>query len=46
MKIIHTCQPIALSISGPGFRMDLNRARSLAPKLKQACAAISLAARG
>jgi IclR family transcriptional regulator, KDG regulon repressor len=36
----------ALSISGPVFRMDLNRARSLAPKLKQACAAISAAARG
>jgi IclR family transcriptional regulator, KDG regulon repressor len=36
----------ALSISGPVFRMDLTRARSLAPKLKQACAAISAAARG
>jgi IclR family KDG regulon transcriptional repressor len=36
----------ALSISGPVFRMDADRARSLAPKLKQACAAISLAARG
>jgi DNA-binding IclR family transcriptional regulator len=36
----------ALSISGPAFRMDLNRARSLAPKLKQACAAIASAARG
>jgi IclR family KDG regulon transcriptional repressor len=36
----------ALSISGPVFRMDLNRARSLAPKLKQTCAAISAAARG
>jgi IclR family KDG regulon transcriptional repressor len=36
----------ALSISGPVFRMDLNRTRSLAPKLKQACAAISAAARG
>lgn len=35
----------ALSISGPVFRMDLNRARSLAPKLKQICAAISDAAR-
>jgi IclR family KDG regulon transcriptional repressor len=35
----------ALSISGPVFRMDLNRARSLAPKLKQTCAAISAAAR-
>jgi DNA-binding IclR family transcriptional regulator len=34
----------ALSISGPVFRMDLNRTRSLAPKLKQACAAISRAA--
>jgi len=33
----------ALSISGPVFRMDVNRARSLAPKLKQACAAISAA---
>ena len=36
----------ALSISGPVFRMDLNRARSLAPKLRQTCAAISAAARG
>lgn len=36
----------ALSISGPVFRMDLNRARSLAPKLKQICGAISDAARG
>jgi DNA-binding IclR family transcriptional regulator len=36
----------ALSISGPVFRMDLNRARSLAPKLKQICTAISAAARG
>ncbi len=36
----------ALSISGPVFRMDLPRARALAPKLKQACAAISAAARG
>jgi len=36
----------ALSISGPVFRMDLNRARSLAPKLKQTCAAISAATRG
>jgi IclR family acetate operon transcriptional repressor len=35
----------ALSISGPVFRMDLNRARSLAPKLKQACAAISAKAK-
>jgi IclR family transcriptional regulator, KDG regulon repressor len=35
----------ALSISGPVFRMDLARARSLAPSLKQACAAISAAAR-
>jgi len=33
----------ALSISGPVFRMDANRARSLAPKLKQTCAAISAA---
>jgi IclR family KDG regulon transcriptional repressor len=33
----------ALSISGPVFRMDVSRARSLAPKLKQACAAISAA---
>jgi IclR family acetate operon transcriptional repressor len=36
----------ALSISGPFYRMDLNRARSLAPKLKQTCAAIAAAARG
>jgi IclR family transcriptional regulator, KDG regulon repressor len=36
----------ALSISGPVFRMDLNRARSLAPKLKQTCAAISAATLG
>jgi len=35
----------AVSISGPVFRMDLQRARSLAPKLKSTCAAISLAAR-
>jgi IclR family KDG regulon transcriptional repressor len=36
----------ALSISGPVFRMDLTRAKSLAPKLKSACAAISAAAQG
>jgi IclR family KDG regulon transcriptional repressor len=36
----------ALSISGPVFRMDVNRARALAPKLKHACAAIAQAARG
>jgi IclR family transcriptional regulator, KDG regulon repressor len=35
----------ALSISAPVYRMDLNRARSLAPQLKQTCAAISAAAR-
>jgi IclR family KDG regulon transcriptional repressor len=35
----------ALSISGPVFRMDTDRARGLVPKLKQACAAISVAAR-
>lgn len=35
----------ALSISGPVFRMDLSRARLLAPKLKQTCAAISAAIR-
>jgi DNA-binding IclR family transcriptional regulator len=35
----------ALSISGPVFRMDANRARSLAPKLKQTCAAISAGVR-
>jgi IclR family KDG regulon transcriptional repressor len=35
----------ALSISGPVFRMDVRRARSLAPKLKQTCTAISAAAR-
>jgi len=35
----------ALSISGPVFRMDLGRTRALAPKLKQACTAISAAAR-
>ena len=33
----------ALSISGPVFRMDARRARSLAPKLKQTCSAISSA---
>lgn len=33
----------ALSISGPVFRMDPARARSLAPKLKETCAAISRA---
>jgi IclR family KDG regulon transcriptional repressor len=36
----------ALSISGPVFRMDVDRARSLAPKLKQICSAITAAARG
>ena len=35
----------ALSISGPVFRMDLQRARSLAPRLKLTCTAISTAAR-
>jgi DNA-binding IclR family transcriptional regulator len=35
----------ALSVSGPVFRMDLNRARSLAGKLKLTCNAISAAAR-
>ena len=33
----------ALSISGPEFRMDLERARSLVPGLKAACAEISRA---
>jgi DNA-binding IclR family transcriptional regulator len=33
----------ALSISGPVFRMDLARAQSLAPALKEACSAISAA---
>lgn len=33
----------ALSISGPVFRMDIDRAKSLAPRLKQACAEISKA---
>lgn len=33
----------ALSISGPVFRMDVSRARSTAPKLRQTCAAISAA---
>jgi IclR family KDG regulon transcriptional repressor len=33
----------ALSISGPVYRMDVARARSLAPKLKETCAAISAA---
>jgi len=36
----------ALSISGPEFRMDLARAKSLTPKLKILCTAISKAARG
>jgi DNA-binding IclR family transcriptional regulator len=35
----------ALSVSGPVLRMDLNRARSLAGKLKLTCNAISVAAR-
>lgn len=35
----------ALSISGPEFRMDAQRAKSLAPKLKQVCGAISAAIR-
>jgi DNA-binding IclR family transcriptional regulator len=35
----------AVSISGPVFRMDMNRARSLAPALKAACAEISEAVR-
>ncbi len=36
----------ALSISGPVFRMDLARARSLAPQLKESCQAISNALAG
>jgi len=36
----------ALSISGPLFRMDLARARSLVPGLKAACEEISRAVRG
>ena len=36
----------ALSISGPEFRMDLERARSLVPALKAACAEISRAVMG
>jgi DNA-binding IclR family transcriptional regulator len=36
----------ALSISGPVFRMDLARAKSLVPDLKTACAEISKAVRG
>jgi DNA-binding IclR family transcriptional regulator len=35
----------AVSISGPVFRMDMNRAKSLAPALKQACAEIAEAVR-
>ena len=31
----------AVSISSPVFRMDMNRAKSLAPALKQACAGIA-----
>jgi len=31
----------AVSISGPVFRMDMNRAKSLAPELKAACAEIA-----
>lgn len=33
----------ALSISGPVFRMDLNRAKSLVPELKSRCAEITAA---
>jgi DNA-binding IclR family transcriptional regulator len=36
----------ALSISGPVFRMDLSRAKSLVPELKSACAEITKAVRG
>jgi len=36
----------ALSISGPVFRMDISRAKSLVPELKAACAEISRAVRG
>jgi IclR family acetate operon transcriptional repressor len=35
----------ALSISGPVFRMDLERAQALVPDLRAACAEISLAIR-
>lgn len=35
----------ALSISGPEFRMDLKRARSLVPEVQAACAEISLSIR-
>lgn len=35
----------ALSISGPVFRMDVSRARSLAPELKAVCAEIAQAIR-
>jgi DNA-binding IclR family transcriptional regulator len=31
----------ALSISGPEFRMDLSRAKSLVPELKSVCARIA-----
>ena len=36
----------ALSISGPEFRMDRDRAHSLVPSLKAACAEVSKAVNG
>lgn len=36
----------AIGISGPAFRLNLDRARFLAPKLKLTCTAISIAAGG
>jgi IclR family acetate operon transcriptional repressor len=35
----------AVSISSPLFRMDINRARALAPELKSVCAQIAQAVR-
>ncbi|HTP88390.1 MAG TPA: IclR family transcriptional regulator [Bryobacteraceae bacterium] len=41
----HEAVVAALSISGPEFRMDMARAKALAPELKRACARISEAMR-
>jgi DNA-binding IclR family transcriptional regulator len=40
------CVVAALSVSGPVFRMDMARARSLVPELRGACVEISRAVRG
>ncbi|MGA2144379.1 MAG: IclR family transcriptional regulator [Bryobacteraceae bacterium] len=42
----HSQAIAAISISGPVFRMDRKRALSLAPKLRESCAAMSAAVAG